>query len=564
MTHKDPLAVAAAALERGRASEALVALREVWRATRDPELAASYELLLREFSAPAISGESPQARARSWRDRAERGAGDPLELPSLLADPWTPEVDELERLSALAAWSPDPWLASVLASRLLSPNIPPLPGARPVFAALIDLLVAQGDRRQLARLDRLPPTFMRKEVERARARLEAIRVGSIEPQQRAPAAALTRRAKLRRDHEARTAELLAAVHAAPERDEPRLVYADWLAARGDPHGEFIVLQIERAHAGKAPSARERALLERHGDAWAGPIHPLLGYGSRVFERGFLAAASLEVQDFHGEMVAAGEWATLRTLDGLVSDRLVRLAPLDHLRELYGYLQLERFVALRADNRLGAVETYECSLADPNLPLDVPLGLRTLLVRHALDDALLALAEAPAIAGLERLGVRYVSRAGGATHRMADHRERGLARHRFELLRGRLPGHVRRLWLIDDRSARASQPCGWTLTFERDELEVFSRLRVDWQRPAHDRAGHDALTQLLGVLSDIGLGSLRRLELGAFDDPSRALALERLAELAELGGCELSEGRSGPERGAGPRPPRPRPGPRPRR
>src|SRR5690606_3382197 len=421
-----------------------------------------------------------------------------------------------------------------LAGRLQSPNFPPEPSSRAAMIRVVELVAAQGDPRQRMVLERL--SILGKEVRRAREQLGKIRVASLGPSQRAHALGLARRAALRRAHQARTAELLAAVHADPDRDEPRLVYADWLAAHGDPHGEFITLQIERARIGELASARERALLERHGPAWAGPINPVLNFASRVFERGFLASASVEVQNFYGEMIEAGEWSTLWILDGLVSDRLVKLAPLDHLRELYGYLRLDRFVALRADNRLAAVSHYECSLADPNLPLEFPLGLRTLLVRHALDDALLALPEAPAIAGLEQLGVRYVSKRTDS--RMADHRERGLARHRFELLRGRLPTHVRRLFLIDDGSARASQPCGWTLSFERDELDVFSRLRVDWQRPANDRSDHGAVTVLLGTLGSLGLGSLRTLVLGQFDDPARELAVERLRELADASGCEL--------------------------
>jgi uncharacterized protein (TIGR02996 family) len=334
---------------------------------------------------------------------------------------------------------------------------------------------------------------------------------------------------------ARTAELLAAVYAAPDDDAARLVYADWLTAQGDPHGEFITLQVERSRVGGAVSTREQELLVRHGAAWAGAINPVLSFTSRVFERGFLASAA--VQSFHGEMVDAAEWATLRVLDGFVSERLLERAPLHHLRELYGYLHLERFIALRAGNRLAKVESYECAL-DRSPSLEVPLGLRTLLVRHAHDDALLALAEAPAIDGLEQLGVRYVSNRADSRFFPRQY-DRGRVLPRFELLRGRLPAHVRRLCLIDDGTSRASEPCGWTLTFERDELDVFSQLRVDWERPAHVRSGHRAASELLGTLSELGLGSLKRLVLGKFDDPARAVAVERLTELAEAGGCELA-------------------------
>ena len=42
------------------------------------------------------------------------------------------------------------------------------------------------------------------------------------------------------------APLLEAIYAAPERDEPRLVYADWLLEQQNPRGELIRLQVEQA------------------------------------------------------------------------------------------------------------------------------------------------------------------------------------------------------------------------------------------------------------------------------------------------------------------------------
>lgn len=526
------------ALEQGRPRELAERLREAWRATHDPGLADNYELLLREFAAAPLVGREPAERARSWVERAERHPGDPLQLPVLLAEPWTPEVDELERLDLLAAWSPDPLLAATLAQRLRVAWLPlSVAEARAIWRGMIDLLEQQRDRRQielLKWLHHLP--FLPKETERASQRLTTVRPTWLGLDQHAAAAKLDRRANVRREYETRSAELLAAVYADPDRDEPRLVYADWLSAHGDPRGELITLQINRTHTGTPASARERDLLSAHGAAWAGAINPVLGFGeARTFERGFLSRASVEVPNLEGDIVERDEWSTLRTLDGHVSEALAGRSALDHLRELYGFLQLERFVALRAANRLAAVEVYECSLADPNLPLEIPLGLRTLLVRRALDDALLRLCESPAITGLEQLGVYY----GSTDTAAADHRERRSARHRFELLRGRLPAHVQRLQLLDDRTARASRPAGWALTFSRDELDVFSHLRLDWQQPANHLHGTDAVAQLLDVLESIGLESLRQLTLGDFDDPSRGRALARLEELADATGCVLT-------------------------
>ncbi|MFT3697482.1 MAG: TIGR02996 domain-containing protein [Kofleriaceae bacterium] len=77
--------------------------------------------------------------------------------------------------------------------------------------------------------------------------------------------------------------LLAAVHADPNSDTAREIYADHLIAAGDPRGEFIHLQLQRA-AGTATDAwmkRERALLDKHWKAWLGPLRRSLSHRSRT-------------------------------------------------------------------------------------------------------------------------------------------------------------------------------------------------------------------------------------------------------------------------------------------
>ena len=94
------------------------------------------------------------------------------------------------------------------------------------------------------------------------------------------------------------AELLAQIYAAPDDDTPRLVYADWLQQRGDPRGEFIALQIERARAKARKGGRQRedALLTDHDATWAAPLEPWMVRGADgnpdrpvvEFRRGFPA------------------------------------------------------------------------------------------------------------------------------------------------------------------------------------------------------------------------------------------------------------------------------------
>ena len=69
--------------------------------------------------------------------------------------------------------------------------------------------------------------------------------------------------------------LLAAIYAAPEDDAPRLVFADALIERGDPRGEFISLQLNRAQGKASPAQllRERELCAnpKTRAAWSLPL-----------------------------------------------------------------------------------------------------------------------------------------------------------------------------------------------------------------------------------------------------------------------------------------------------
>jgi uncharacterized protein (TIGR02996 family) len=92
------------------------------------------------------------------------------------------------------------------------------------------------------------------------------------------------------------AGLLAAVLDEPERDDVRLVYADWLQEHGDeadaPRGEFIRVQCDLRHwpacrygerdrpgcpcEGCALRRREQELLGAHGEDWAAALARTLG------------------------------------------------------------------------------------------------------------------------------------------------------------------------------------------------------------------------------------------------------------------------------------------------
>jgi uncharacterized protein (TIGR02996 family) len=161
------------------------------------------------------------------------------------------------------------------------------------------------------------------------------------------------------------AELLQAVLADPDSDEPRRVYMEWAAARGDARADLIRVQLELADALRrnagveewAPfSKAARAYLEIHGALWRQPLEPLGELiASPTFRRGFVEQVTMDADAFARE-----------------APRVYALAPVRHLR-LTG--------AARAPG----------ALASPHLARIVSLDLSA----TGIDDAVIeALARSP--------------------------------------------------------------------------------------------------------------------------------------------------------------------------
>ena len=97
--------------------------------------------------------------------------------------------------------------------------------------------------------------------------------------------------------------LLAAIHADPDDDTARLVYADWLQENGQPaRADFIRAQIEAARAEPCSAAARRAherasqLLEIHRSAWTRHLQGGFAEWPR-FERGFVSHLSVMPNGF---------------------------------------------------------------------------------------------------------------------------------------------------------------------------------------------------------------------------------------------------------------------------
>lgn len=147
------------------------------------------------------------------------------------------------------------------------------------------------------------------------------------------------------------APFLVDIRGAPEDDAPRLRAAEELAARGDPRGEFIKVQVELARldpeseAADALALREKALLASYGAQWIDPIAD--GLIDWTFRRGFVEDVTLSAE------------ALLQYGDNLVSTEPVRairvVDPGGAIEELSKSTFLERIVRLTIGSDDGDAE-----------------------------------------------------------------------------------------------------------------------------------------------------------------------------------------------------------------
>lgn len=151
--------------------------------------------------------------------------------------------------------------------------------------------------------------------------------------------------------------LRARIRDAPEDRAARLVYADWLAAQGDPRGELIVLdERERERPIDEAEALERLLVlvaqhgfpllpddpdERMPPWWGGGSYPVqyeVDHGGHHYYLRYRSGNfSIDVDDVEVaapelDVVGDGEWTDSETnmILTIVSDAILAGAPLDRL------------------------------------------------------------------------------------------------------------------------------------------------------------------------------------------------------------------------------------------
>lgn len=141
-------------------------------------------------------------------------------------------------------------------------------------------------------------------------------------------------------------------------DDARRVFADWLSSHGDPRGELIHLQVDRAQGRGDPAKLERELLllDEHREVWSRPLDSVAS--NVVFERGFPACVELDLDRSAALLPCLAEslaWATVEHLfvreasSPMPASVLAPLLDAPHMRELTQLAApLDMLLALAAD------------------------------------------------------------------------------------------------------------------------------------------------------------------------------------------------------------------------
>ncbi|MBA2539828.1 MAG: TIGR02996 domain-containing protein [Deltaproteobacteria bacterium] len=254
-------------------------------------------------------------------------------------------------------------------------------------------------------------------------------------------------------------ELLAVIRASPDDPGPRLAFAEWLIANGDPRGEWIAL-----HGGGDTDEREltrRALWQAHRVAW-------------------------RTEDVGAAEIGTG--STLTYADGVLSEVRLEAAELIRLAPMLAHHPIRKLTVFALKGGLDAIA--KLPLLETVRDLELGHGLETVS-----EDALVAVLTCPALANLRHLrftphqDVQMVWRALERVPRIATLES-------FEVSRVRVPVERAR-WLGGAMPALRALTCdramlndsllalGEVATFTLDKLSL------------SDQDGHAGRNPLLG-------------------------------------------------------------------
>ena len=337
-TPREVLEAALAAARANRPLETLEPLRGYWAVTRAPqaaELMTAFARLGRATQPDFARGKAKEIHER-WLKEG-RGYDATLVTPLLEALLKGTLSDAEERLEMMLGWPPDPRVAEAMCDRCIFGRDPYI-GARPqLWKRTYDLLVRSADPRFLERLTknatRLESAagFDRNRAERPHASRTIVPYTTAASAGRAPSAdeqqllaalsALAKESSARTKAAARPDQelgLLQAINAAaPDDVTPYLVYADFLAERGDPRAELINLSLAKERGEKVKSKLE-AWVKDNERALLGNLKMRLFKPLERLERGFFRSLGMDpwgkISDSDLEPMAEDlRWVTARTI-----------------------------------------------------------------------------------------------------------------------------------------------------------------------------------------------------------------------------------------------------------
>ena len=442
--------------------EAVVAACRAWALVPSTRLARIARGLAAQAPGDAVAGANQEEREAAWQAMAARAG--PVELQDLLATPWSKKPkDAAARLAQLKRLGPDPRIVGALLDLDTGGRYPSAAGHR-FWQDAYELLLSWGSVEAATRVPRdLSASDYASPWTTARygAIFEPLTVRwagrwPVEPSLEAWAndALLALEARLEPRREL-VGGLLAAVHAAPHEDSPKLVLSDALTEQGDLRGEFIALQFAHAAGELTMGKRERMqrLLSASGSSWfdglEGQVAPLA-----VFHKGFLREVRLETRTPNASLAG---WATVETIDtagiaGAWSGFLNHLEGVQSLRSLRG-ATLEELARLGSARDWGLLEVEHFGGRDFAAPAWTVERLR---LKGNIDQAswwLLGTPLLPRTRALEFSLTQSFDRVG-PTLRELESRAPGVARLSFSSMPPPWPTPWHGAWKLDlERDAK---------------------------------------------------------------------------------------------------------------
>lgn len=532
------LAGALQAVECGDYVTALTRLLDEWVVTRDAATADLIDAVAAKLPKASLSARSKVEEQRLFLDIVARDR--PEDLSPLLAMPWPAAQWRLgrERVLALAKRSPDPRTAAAL-MKLTSPKLYDSWNSYPFWTALFTTVLDLGDRRRTTELETVADEahksvyYVEKTV--GKALVELLKHRSVadalahhpvrEPPD--PGSLAAWRALLATSSmEANGEDLLAEVYRKPDDDDARRVYADWLVTRGDPRGELIQLQCERARGSgtEAMAKKEQRLLSKSQKHWLDGLAPLARDEHIEFERGFVASVSLDAEaELLTRLVGLPIWSLIREivfsharkLDAESLVAFVTKARLVSLRSLHG-MSLAALAKMAAESAIPPLEEVGVRKHD-NHKDDSPTWtgidgnlacVRALAVtstRDLTEPQLQWLPESPLWQQLESvaLGLPEDQPLRAAMEWFERHASKNLAEAR----------------VFGPYTVWTGKPTGWDLRLTRDEHARFSVLRARWHADVLGNGLNDLVQKLEtiepGTLNEITIEQGVALEVDAY-------------------------------------------------